>query len=271
MAPPPNPFAKYRGQRDAWLDVLARSIDEPVIDDLAFPRFPPAALQERVHGHSGRHSLVEAFAFFDAIQRHTGEFNPDGRLLDFGSGWGRIVRPFMPHFSLKKIVGLEPNAEFCRMARALNPYVCFIESNAAPPVVLAAKSFDYVVSWSVFSHLPEDLARAWFAEIARICRPGATIAVTTWGPRFLHRLANAEESHWYVADVRSRAGDIEAVSAAYEAGEFIWIRARDDYGETLIPDAAMARLLPPTLQIAAVDHETLPQSMFILKRIQPDA
>jgi ubiquinone/menaquinone biosynthesis C-methylase UbiE len=267
-----NPFAVYRDDRERWFEALTTSIEQPLIDGVPFPGFPPPAMQERIHGHSGKHSVWEAFTFFDAVKAHAGAFDPDKRLLDFGSGWGRIIRTFMPHFELRNLVGLEPYSLFCHTARALNPYVSFLNSSAEPPSPLANGSFDYVVSWSVFSHLPEHLARAWLAEFARVCRPGALICVTTWGERFLDRLdsdaakkAAGEDIHWYRQQVLDRAGDRAAMRARFEAGEFVWMRVSDNYGDTIISEAAMTRILPPSVEIAAVDHQSLGQSLFVLR------
>jgi hypothetical protein len=39
-----------------------------VIDGVEFPGFPPPEFQSQIHGHFGRHSLLEAAAFYDFIR-----------------------------------------------------------------------------------------------------------------------------------------------------------------------------------------------------------
>jgi glycosyltransferase involved in cell wall biosynthesis/ubiquinone/menaquinone biosynthesis C-methylase UbiE len=272
-ADPTNPFAKWRGDPDGYLNALIASIENPDVADVTFPRFPPADVQQKIHGHSGAHSLQEASAFFRTVHSHVKRFKPGGRLLDFGSGWGRIARTFMAEVDPANIVGLEPNKWLFQTASSLNPYVTFINSPVAPPTDLEPTSFDYVVSWSVFSHLPERLARQWLEEFARLCRPGAKLFLTTWGARFLdwleadaHKLAKGEEVHAYRANVLTRIGDLGVARAAYKAGDYIWVRGSEDYGEALIPERAMARMLPATLEVATVDHASLPQTLFVLRK-----
>src|SRR5690606_24492665 len=105
----------------------------------------------------------------------------DKRLLDFGTGWGRMLRPFMRDLPLDNIYGYESLSWFAQTARSLNPYVATIGGPATPPIPFATASFDLVTSWSVFSHLPEHLLRAWLEEFARILRPGGLVVFTAWG------------------------------------------------------------------------------------------
>jgi hypothetical protein len=268
-----NPFATYRNN---WREILLRSIEEPIIDDIAFPRFPHPAMQQRIHGSmSDRHSIEEALHFFGVIQSHVGAFKEDQRLLDFGSGWGRIVRRFMPYFRLNNIVGLEPNPWFCQVARALNPYVCFINSAYSGPSILSANTFDYVTSWSVFSHLSENRAREWIAEFSRVVRKGARIFLTTWGTRFLDGLeeeaasaSNGASKNWYRQTVLKRCdGDVPSLRKRYESGEFVWLPGRNDYGEAFIPETAMQQILPRDLVIDAVDQTSFPQVMFVISKL----
>ena len=91
---------------EEWFDVIARSIQESVIDGVQFPAFPEDEFQNRVHGHFGRHSILEAGAFYKFIKTHALETSgsaPDKRFLDFGAGWGRIIRLFLRDFEFSNI------------------------------------------------------------------------------------------------------------------------------------------------------------------------
>lgn len=276
-----NPFAElYRGKPDAvWQQDIDISIEQPVVNDVAFPRFPPAAMQERIHGHSNLNSLREAFLFYYVCRKYAYQlrrgFDPAWRLLDFGSGWGRIIRPFLREFELNNIFGYEPNPWFCQVARSLNPYVTFVNGNAVPPSIFAGDSFDLITGWSVFSHLPMDLARSWLGEFERIAKPGAMICLTTWGQRFIDRLAAAdarkkagEGIHFYEGLVLGAAGSLDKLRARFANGDFIFLQsgANENYGETFIPTAAFERLLPSRLEIADVDLNLLPQDFFVIRK-----
>ena len=45
---------------EAWLGLLVRSINEPVIDGVRMPRFPDDMLQTNTVGAAGEHTLREA-------------------------------------------------------------------------------------------------------------------------------------------------------------------------------------------------------------------
>lgn len=267
-APRSNPFEIYKEDPKRYFDALVTSIDQPVVDGIAFPRFPPPAMQLLIHGHSDHHALNEAFRFFEIVRDGVAAFKPGARLLDFGAGWGRIARMFMPHFDLQNIVGFEPNAWFCQTARALNPYLTFLNTPISPPSILADASIDYVVSWSVFSHLPEHIARAWLNEFARLARPGAKLFLTTWGEAFIDKLESSPEDHWYIASVAAKLGDAKQARSRFRNGEFIYLPSDlQDYGEAWMPRAALQRLLPADLEIVTEDTTSLFQTIFVIERI----
>jgi ubiquinone/menaquinone biosynthesis C-methylase UbiE len=175
-----------------------------------------------------------------------------------------MVRPFLPHFELLNIVGYEPNADLCRTARELNPYVHFVNGGYWPPSPFADSAFDFVTAWSVFSHLPANLAAAWLSEFARICRPAARIFVTSRGERYLDALERAVDCAWSKRMIE-RIGDLKEARARYRAGEFLWFPETDDYGEAFIPKEAMRALLPPSMEIIAADC-SLSQMTFVIQK-----
>lgn len=265
-----------------WSRLLVRSIDEPVIEDVQFPAFPDEELQNHMHGGSGTGALVEASDFFRFVKENTYQTpaNAAGkRLLDFGSGWGRIVRPFMRDFEFSNLYGFEPDFLFCALARTLNPYVTFFSGTFVPTGNLPEQFFHLVASWSVFSHLSQTAAVLWLKELARVVVPGGSCVVTTWGDRFLKRLqadavqqSAGQEIHWYSSVCLAAAGSIEERLADYDRGEFVWFTSGQSaaYGEAFVSETALVRLisqyrLPFALSLA--DKTTLAQDAFLLTRL----
>ncbi|MYZ47321.1 class I SAM-dependent methyltransferase [Propylenella binzhouense] len=277
-----NPFMERFGSvpEPAWEEALLAAISKPVSDGLAFPLMPPAPMQERIHGHSNEHSMREAFAFRHTVMAAAHALgNPvheDMRLLDFGSGWGRILRPYLRDLKLENIYGFEPNPWFCHIARSLNPYVTFVNGPPSPPSPFRNGFFDLTVSWSVFSHLPRETAAAWLQDFARTTRPGGLIFITTWGARFLEllegdaaRLAEGGDIHWYHRMVIEAIGDLTAMRARLEAGEFVFVASHPGnplYGEAFMPEKAARALCTDDLELVLVNQRTLPQDLFVYRR-----
>lgn len=277
----PEPFVeKYSGLDDAaWEAKIVGSIDEPHQDGIAFPRFPPASLQERIHGHSDASAVREAFEFYRLVTSFAAKLQLDiGRsttILDFGSGWGRILRPFMAKTELKNLYGQEPNPLFVQVARALNPYVSFVAGGYEPPTVFADKRFDMVVAWSVFTHLPAGLARRWLDEFARIVRPGGLVFVTTWGERFIDQLVAQKkrlnagvEIHWFQKQVIETVGDLDALRARHRAGEIVFAPAPGDpnYGDTFMSAKGARTISGSKLVLVAHDDSALAQDLVVFRR-----
>jgi len=269
---------------EEWRDLLIRSMKEPVIDGVPFPRFPAAEVQEQMHGHSGEISLLEGQAFYSFVKSRpivAPILATRATLLDFGAGWGRHARFFLRDFDLDRIFGFEPNRGYCVLARSLNPYVSFLSGDFTPDETLPANRFDLVVSFSVFSHLSERSASEWLEELARAMRPGGCFVFTTWGRRFIDQLIKEQSKllrdadadvHWYYKDCLQGIGDIRRVQEKYDRGEFVWFTTFDSelYGNAIIHPNALqsvlrARGLP--LELVSFDQATLGQDTFTLRRV----
>ena len=83
---------------DEWRQVLVRSVDEPVIEGVSFPRFPPPDLQARFVGSANGPALAEASVFYSLFKTKSQDLGqpigPASTFLDFGCGWGRFLRFF---------------------------------------------------------------------------------------------------------------------------------------------------------------------------------
>lgn len=277
----PEPFVENFGSLDdlAWEELMTRTLTDPVQDGVMFPLFPPEDFQNRIHGHAGTVALHEAFEFYRTILRHSEAngftFQPSTRLLDFGSGWGRIPRPFMNRVYAQNICGYEPTPLYCRLARSLNPYVPFINGIDTPPSLFGDRQFDAIISWSVLTHLPRALASKWLGEFSRITAPGAVIVVTAWGERFRQTLVEqhkkmkaGEEIHWYHKQVIEAAGDFEDLARRHKDGEVVFIASSNNpnYGDTFMSAQAARSIAPKTLELVVYDDTSVGQDVLVFRR-----
>jgi ubiquinone/menaquinone biosynthesis C-methylase UbiE len=278
-----NPFAEQFAGLDiaGWEDRLAQSIESRFVDGIAFPTFPDDEVQMGMHGTVSRQSVAGAMKFYRFITEHaTASGVPIAgscRLLDFGTGWGRMLRPFMRDLRLENLYGVEPNPWFCMLARGHNPYVSIVKSEYEPPLPFGQGVFNAVTSWSVFSHLGERMARSWLYEFHRVCAPGARLYLTTWGKRFFEvlsdaraRRASGQTIHFYHAIVLDALGeDVDSAIRSYDKGEFVFLASQgtQTYGEAWISPACMEGLLPLGMRVVAHDCAALSQDVFVIERI----
>lgn len=266
---------------EQWRQVLLRSVREPVIDGVAFPRLPDREMQSRLHGSADEAALNEAFQFFQFVKASVGEtyLRPSARFLDFGTGWGRMLRPYLRYFDLSNMYAFEPNRLSLTVARSLNPHVTFLSGDYMPNRSIPRHMFDLIVGYSIFSHLSHHSTQVWLREVAELLNPGGVAVFTTWGERFINQLVSekarldaGQEIHWYYQFVLEKVGNPLALREHYRAGKFVWIRSLDNenYGETLLSPAALNRILVEhglPLELVKFDASSLPQDAFILRRL----
>ena len=248
-------FRTFRDRSDeSWLDILLSSLRVPDIEGVPMPGFPAEELQREIHGHAGEVSLHEAHVFFREIKAYCAyagrPIAPSRTLLDFGCGWGRMLRLFMKDIEPANLFGTDSTSRFLMEARRCNPSVNFLSCGLAPPTMLMPECLDYVISWSVFtSHLDEFLSMRWIEEFHRLLKPGGLLLLTTQGRRFiafcaemrLRRASGIRLDHpWYEACADSFV-DEPLENSRYEAGQFLHAAStlpphpQSHYGEAVIP------------------------------------
>ncbi|CAN7468659.1 class I SAM-dependent methyltransferase [Phyllobacterium sp. LjRoot231] len=234
---------------EAWLDILKRSIREPVIDGIPFPRFPANELQKNTVGSSNEDALSEACNFYSEMKKQSARLdmpvNLNSRILDFGCSWGRYLRYFWRDVYSHNLMGVDTDPDVLKISQDLKvPGVLSrIEPNGFLPYESA--SFTHAFSYSVFTHLPENISLHWIAEIARVLKPGGVFVFTVEPPRFIDFVASIPldaEFKWH-RGLRAALGDPDEAREKAERGELVYLptgggdyRAADVYGDTVIPE-----------------------------------
>ncbi|MBU0550339.1 class I SAM-dependent methyltransferase [Myxococcota bacterium] len=108
--------------------------------------------------------------------------SPEARVLDLGCGCGRLTAPLSAR--CPQIIGVDVSAEMIAQGRAI--YGEGLDLRPCSGVDLAefeAGAFDLVFSYSVFPHLPPEVAAAYFYEVGRVLRLGGLFRLQFWvGP-----------------------------------------------------------------------------------------
>lgn len=153
------------------------------------PVLPDEATQTSFVGLAGDAALAEAFAFYRLCKRALAARGDDltncRAVLDFGVGWGRIIRFFLKDLDADRIWGIDSWDRAIDLCQRTNRWCHFAQSSIYPPTQFADDTFDLIYSFSVFSHLPEDVHRQWLVEFQRILRPGGLLVATTREREFM--------------------------------------------------------------------------------------
>jgi SAM-dependent methyltransferase len=133
----------------------------------------------------GEENLLYGFQVYQSFKRiyekHRGDLSRCDSILDFGCGWGRMIRFFLRDVSPATLWGVDPWKEFIEAARETNKWCHFDTIEPLPPTSFEPGSFGLIYCYSVFSHLSEDVHKRWLAELSRILKPGGLLIATTLG------------------------------------------------------------------------------------------
>ena len=235
---------------ETWVEILCRTHRYPVVNGVGFPGFPDPQLQIGMVGSAYERGLREVSALHREVHAYAQKigftFNENTRALDFGCGFGRILRFFMKDIAPGNLVGTDVDPSFIDICNSLFSGVRFDVNAPYPPLDWPDASFDLIYAYSVFTHLSEEAHRQWLKELRRIARPGAIIFLTLRQRSFLRQcqdLCSKADASEYEQGLARNFGELEAeMRHRYIRGEFIYcatggggVRTDDFYGDTVIP------------------------------------
>lgn len=171
-------------------------------------------------------------------------------VLDFGCGSGRVIR-HLDALETRRLHGVDWNRRAIRWCRENLAHATFSAGALEPPLDLDG-DFDLIYAFSVFTHMPADLQRAWLADLGGRLRPGGRLAISTHGAAFRDQLDGAEREAWDAGRLVVREPTVAGtnICASYH------------------PDGALERLLPEGLAVAAHEPEGAvgnpPQDLWVL-------
>lgn len=212
------------------------------------PTLPDEETQVGFIGSSGDAALAEAFRTYVQVKSLAAKHGrPIGRttsILDFGCGFGRMLRFFMKDVPTANLTGIDVMPLAIELSKANNPWCNFELTTALPPTRFADESFDLVYLYSVFSHLSEEAHLLWLAEFQRIMKPGGILIATTWPRNYIERCERARNGDTRATHPRSLFAfpDTHEALRQYDTGEVCHSAIGGGgalldsfYGETCIP------------------------------------
>jgi SAM-dependent methyltransferase len=239
--PPRTVFSGVPDDVWLWLNTEGQRLC-PALDDY-LPSLPDEALQTRFVGMSGDTALGHAFTvyriFKGLYETHVGPIEASTTVLDFGCGWGRVLRFFLREVDPARLLGIDPDREIIQAGQATSRWGTFQETERFAPSPFAEEQFDLIYSYSVFSHLSEECHAGWIPEFAQILKPGGMLVVTTWPRSFIEDCARlrAEPGANTYADPNAFQ-DLEGALAAYDDGRYCFdpVYGLPFFGQTCISE-----------------------------------
>lgn len=260
-----------------WYERIVRSINAP---DPELPGFPPKQQQEIFVGKSNEAALAEVYDFYQRVKAASYPLRRTSPVLDFGVGWGRIIRFFLNDVDASRLYGVDVDEAILQVARSTGVAgnLRAIAPNA--PLDHPDGHFEVIYAFSVFSHLSEASATFWLDELMRVLKPGGTLVMTSTTDKFLelceacsHKLTDRNS---YEEDYARMFADPADARRRYAAGEHVYaavaghaeVLEASNYGWAAMPLAFVEKRIGPQ---AAWIHfteatEALPQGVFAVRK-----
>jgi len=235
----------------AWLALNCAVVEHANPLPALLPDVPRDEVRRIFTSRTGRVDFEQAFAFYlhaRALWSRWSGDAPPGPLLEFGCGWGRILRFWLRDLPPHQIYGADCFSYAVNWLRRTRNPAHVLHVAPEPPLPADLPPFSLIYAFSVFSHLSEDLARRWIAELGARLRPGGLLVVTTRGRVFLDEIEGAltlPEAPAGMQRTLDAIRDPAAIRRRLDAGDFVFVQTHDGdgelrgehYGEAWIPRA----------------------------------
>ena len=185
------PFELFGGATDeAWRNLHLEARETCLFLNRYLPSLTgDPDFEESMVGVSGIPALRQGFQIYEIFkalyEKYAGPISPDNCVLDFGCGWGRVIRFFLREVAPDNLIGLDAYEPALAACRKTNRWSQFFRCDVLPPTELKSGSFDLIYAFSVFSHLSEEAHWRWLEEFKRILRPSGVLVLTTFQRDFL--------------------------------------------------------------------------------------
>lgn len=228
---------------DLWGVLLTREYHSYPAIRSVLPDLPSADLQRKWCGNSGTELAKQSLQFYkkviEAFVKANRQPLSSVKILDFGCGWGRLIRYFAKDVPEHRLCGCDPDGMMVDLCRQLHVPGTFMCSDYRPASLPFEDQFDLIYAYSVFTHLSEkthwECLKAIHASLA-----SDGVVILTVRPRSFIDIKGIELSR--VSDQDSRD-----MARRFDEGQFIFhpyklapIEGEITYGEAIVPYSYIA-------------------------------
>lgn len=281
---PPLAELFHDASDDFWFWLFTNGYDQHAAVRELLPGMPDTQTQLNFTGRSGHSALSDGFAIYQLIKKLSNQYardvNDAQAILDFGCGWGRIIRFFSKDLDESKIFGIDCYDEMITLCRSQNIRANFQTINPMPPTNFSEGMFDLIYLYSVFSHLSEEAHLAWIQEFSRILKPGGIVIASTRPRSFIEYCVKVAKKkdipNWERGTAVSFTNHQDALRD-YDAGKFIHcptggggVLDKSFFGETCISkqyvEKVWSRYFSEVHFIPVTEHNATDQDFIVAKK-----
>lgn len=223
---------------DLWNILLTREYDGYELIKNSLPDLPADELQKSWTGRCGMALSIQSLAFYKMVKQTFAQivgtdFN-QVRILDFGCGWGRLIRYFAKDVPEQNLFGCDPDDEILKVCSETRVPGVLKHSDYRPQQLPFEEKFDLIYAYSVFTHLSETTHFECLNAIFKALAPGGLLIVTV-RPRSFIELKGIELSRFssdVIKDMVLRFNDGQYIYAHYNRAP---VDGEITYGDTAIP------------------------------------
>lgn len=196
-----------------------------------FPSMASDEVQRNWTGAHGNDLLLQTAAFVKTLTggytELSGKNMGNAKVLDFGCGWGRIIRLLYKYTSFENIYAVDPWDESLKQCREHGVKAELELSEWVPSTLPFTCQFDLIYAFSVFTHLSEKTTHDTLQTLRNYISADGLLVITI-----------RPKEYWYVHDKGTLAP--EMIKTHEEKGFAFTPHARDPidrditYGDTSI-------------------------------------
>ena len=208
--------------------------DYPVLSSL-LPKMASEEIQRKWTGLAGLDLLRQSIIFMRQLDtqclRHTGKSLDNLTVLDFGCGYGRLIRLLYYYTDPDNIWGIDAWDWSIPNLKEHGVLGHFGQSEESPTELpVDGTRFDFAYSYSVFTHLPPPIVQSCLSAVRKCMKPGALFVATICAYEFWRhspdtrktpaqkRLQTAHETNGYAFYPRTGPQGFTTGDASYDIG-----------------------------------------------------
>jgi len=147
-----------------------------------FPVMPPDTVQDSWTGSHGVALLRQSLLFIKTLtagyMEITGKQLQTAKVLDYGCGWGRLIRLLYKFVPYENIYGVDPWQKSIDLCRQYGVRANLMVSDYVPRILPFDEKFDLIFAFSVFTHLSEKTANTVLQTLRNYCSNDGLLAIT---------------------------------------------------------------------------------------------